>query len=153
MRMRNYEKKSWKYRVLIWLAVNFTIIFSGLILADMERMMTPAAALLEAVSAQDFFVVRTRTNPEPETGKFKLIFVVWIFARFLKTNSRSRSTKKIRETVKHTRLLFSGTLLMTKDPETKRNRIGSRLWTLRIVQEVLWAVVLDWQTLPGLFKG
>ena len=43
---------------------------------DMERMMTPAAALLEAVSAQDFFVARTRTNPEPETGKFKLIFVV-----------------------------------------------------------------------------
>ena len=103
---------------------------------DMERMMTPAAVLLEAVSAQDFFVARTRTNPEPETGKFKLIFVVWIFARFLKTNSRSRSTKKNRETVKHT-ITFSGTLLMTKDPETKRNRIGSRLWTLRIVQEVL----------------
>ena len=57
--------------------------------------MTPAAVLLEAVSAQDFFVARTRTNPEPETGKFKLIFVVWIFARFLKTNSRGRSMKKI----------------------------------------------------------
>ena len=103
-----------------------------------ERMMTPAAVLLEAVSAQDFFVARTRTNPEPETGKFKLIFVVWIFARFLKTNSRGRSMKKNRETVKHIRLhTFSGTLLMTKDPETKRNRIGSRLWILRIVQEVL----------------
>ena len=68
-------------------------------------MMTPAAVLLEAVSAQDFFVARTRTNPETETGKlfefhgkFKLILVVWIFARFLMrrtTNSRSRSTKKI----------------------------------------------------------
>ena len=46
-------------------------------MADMEeRMMTPAAVLLEAVSAQDFFVARTRTNPEPETGKFLLIFVV-----------------------------------------------------------------------------
>lgn len=86
----NYEKNNRE-------SVNFTIIFSGLILADMERMMTPAAVLLEAVSAQDFFVARTRTNPEPETG----------------------------------------TLLMTKDPETKRNRIGSRLWTQRIVQEVL----------------
>ena len=83
--MRNYEKNRF----------NFTIIFSGLILADMEeRMMTPAAVLQEAVSAQDFFVARTRTNPEPETGKFKLIFVVWIFARFLKTNSRGRSMKK-----------------------------------------------------------
>ena len=86
----NYEKNNRE-------SVNYTIIFSGLILADMERMMTPAAVLLEAVSAQDFFVARTRTNPEPETG----------------------------------------TLLMTKDPETKRNRIGSRLWTQRIVQEVL----------------
>ena len=90
--MRNYEKNRKSV-----VCVNFTIIFSGLILADMERMMTPAAVLLEAVSAQDFFVARTRTNPEPETG----------------------------------------TLLMTKDPETKRNRIGSRLWTQRIVQEVL----------------
>ena len=68
----------------------------GLILADMEeRMMTPAAVLLEAVSAQDFFVARTRTNPELETGKlfefygkFKLSFVVWIFARFLRFRSR-----------------------------------------------------------------
>ena len=77
----NYEKNNRE-------SVNYTIIFSGLILADMERMMTPAAVLLEAVSAQDFFVARTRTNPEPETGKlfefhgkFKLIFFVWIFAR------------------------------------------------------------------------
>ena len=69
--MRNYEKNR-EICVLI-----SQLFFSELILEDMEeRMMTPAAVLLEAVSAQDFFVARTRTNPEPETGKFKLIFVV-----------------------------------------------------------------------------
>ena len=58
-------------KIVKLLCVNFTIIFPGLILEDMEeRMMSPAAVLLEAVSAQDFFVARTRTNPEPETGKF-----------------------------------------------------------------------------------
>ena len=86
-----------KKKVVKVLCVNFKVIFSGLILEDMERMTTQAAVLLEAVSAQDFFVARTKTNPEPEIE----------------------------------------TLLMTKDPETKRHRLGLRLWTQRIVPEVL----------------